>query len=102
MAKVILDLYIEPSYPYQFNIDVNTAGGVDLEGDYSCYFYCESIGQLQFSVVGDRYELTISSTNTDKLLDNLEDYTVYVIKTADSVPEKLMSGRIHIDKKVRA
>ena len=102
MAKAIQDLFINQGYPYELNINMQDSSGLDLEEDYNCYFECDSIGQLQFSVANDRYELTISAINTSKLSTTLEDYVVYIIKTADSVPEKLMSGRIHIDEEVRS
>lgn len=101
MGKAIVDLFIEPSYPYDLNVNFDDSDGTDLEDAYACYFECDSIGQLTFSKANDRYELTISGANTDKLLTTLEDYTVYAIKTADSSPTKLLSGRIHIDNKVR-
>ena len=105
MAKALLDIQIEAGYPYPFILDMNDADGVDLETDYSCYFECDSIGQLQFAVVNgatNRYELLISKENTDKLLANLEEYTVYNIKTSDGAYSKLLSGRIHVDNKVRS
>ncbi len=102
MAKAILDIFIEASYPYQFNLNLNESDGVDLETDYDCYFYCDSIGELQFSVANDRYELTISEINTAKLLTNLEEYSTYTIKKRDSSYSKLLSGRIHVDDNVRA
>ena len=102
MAKAIQDLFINQGYPYELNINMQDSSGLDLEEDYHCYFECDSIGQLQFSVANDRYELTISAINTSKLSTTLEDYVVYIIKTADSVPEKLMSGRIHRDEEVRS
>ena len=105
MAKALLDISIEAGYPYAFVIDMNNADGEDLEADYNCYFECESIGQLQFSLVSalvDSYELLISKENTDKLLTNLEEYTVYTVKISDGAYSKLLSGRIHVDDKVRA
>jgi hypothetical protein len=101
MAKAILDIYIEQGYPYPFNLDMNDADGVDLEADYSCYFYCVTIGVLPFSVVGNRYELVISGINTAKVISNLDEYVVYTVKTSDSSEDKLLSGRIHSDAKVR-
>ena len=102
MAKAIQDLFINQGYPYDLNIDMQDSDGLDLENDYSCYFECDSIGQLQFDVVDERYELTISAINTRKIENTLEDYVVYILSTSDSVPEKLMSGRIHIDSEVRS
>jgi len=96
MAKAILDIFIEAGYPYAFII---------LEADYDCYFECESIGQLQFSVVSavvDSYELLISKEDTNKLLTTLEEYTVYTVKISDGAYSQLLSGRIHVDDKVRS
>lgn len=101
MAKEILDIYIEPSYEYEFNLDFNDSDGADLEGYYNCYFKCESIGELQFSVVGTQYRLVISEANTALLTNNLEEYSVYVKNTSSSKYDKLLSGRIHIDNRVR-
>ena len=102
MGKAIVDLFIEKSYPYNLNVNFDDTDGTDLEDLYACYFECDSIGQLAFSKANDRYELEISAANTDLLDDNLEEYTVYAIKVSDSSPKKLLSGRIHLDKKVRA
>ena len=101
MAKEILDIYIEPNYEYEFNLNFNDSNGTDLEGDYTCYFKCDSIGELAFSLVGSQYELVISEANTALLTSNLEEYAVYVKSTTTSKYDKLLSGRIHIDKKVR-
>ena len=101
MAKVISDISIEAGYPYLFNLNMDDADGNDLENDYTCWFECESIGKLQFSVDSDKYTLTISKENTGKLVENLEEYVVYTIKTTDGTYDKLLSGRMHIDKKVR-
>lgn len=97
-----MDLFIEKGYPYTFNLDMNNTDGADLEGDYYCYFECSSIGKLQFGVANNRYELEISEVNTNKLVNNLEEYVVYVVKKSNSKPEKLLTGRIHVDEKVRA
>lgn len=102
MSRIIKDLNIEAGYPYEFNLDMNDALGVDLEGDYACYFECASVGRLQFSVVNNAYILTISKENTDKLLTNLEEYTVHTIKTVGGAYDKILQGRIHINDKVRA
>lgn len=101
MAKALLDISIEQGYPYLFTLNMDNSDGEDLENDYTCYFECESIGQLQFSVDVDKYSLTISKEDTGRLENNLEEYVVYIIKTADGEYEKLLSGRIHVDKKVR-
>lgn len=101
MAKAILDLFIEKGYPYVLNLDMNDVNGEDLENDYSCYFENDSIGLLQFTVSDDRYHLEMSETDTNKLTSNLQEYVVYTINTLDSKPAKLLSGRIHIDERVR-
>ena len=104
MAKAIQDLSIEAGYPYYLRLDLNDTSGGDLEDEYSCYFDCNSIGVLEFStnVTGDAWELTISKENTDKLLTNQEEYVVYTVKTSDGSYDKLLSGRMHIDAKVRS
>ena len=102
MARTILDINVEAGYPYDFNIDMNDSDGLDMEDDYACYFECDSIGQLQFSVSNNSYALSISKENTDKLLTNMEKYTVYTIKTVGGAYSKLLEGRIHINNKVRS
>jgi hypothetical protein len=102
MTKVIVDLFIEKGYPYNLNVNMDTVDGTNIEPSHTCYFYCESIGTLTFSVVDNRYELEISSIDTDKLGSSLEDYSVYVIANSDGKYRKVLSGRIHTDKKVRA
>ena len=106
MAKEIIDIFIEEGYPYDFELDFNDVEDADLEDDYSCIFYSSSIGSKSFSVgtnlLGeDMYTLTLSGTDTAKLTDNLEEYVVYVTETATGVESKLLTGRIHLDKKVR-
>ena len=103
MPKEILDIYVEPGYEYPFNLNFDTVTGTDLEPDYSCYFKSASIGELQFThnATSEQYELIISEANTAKVLLNLEEYAVYVKKTADNKYDKLLSGRIHIDNKIR-
>ena len=103
MAKEVLDIYFEPGYEYEFNLDFNSDAGTNLETDYNCYFKCASIGELQFpyNATTEQYEMTISEANTAKVTSNLEEYVVYVKKIADNKYTKLISGRIHIDNKVR-
>ena len=101
MARAIQDLFINQGYNYYFSIDLEDSVGLDIEVDYTCYFECDSIGKLEFSVVDDRYELIISGSNTDKLETQLEEYVVYVTATIDGEYDKLLGGRIHIDEKVR-
>ena len=102
MAKIITDLFIEQGYPYDLNLDYNAADGENLETSYTCYFYSPSIGSKQFSVVNNAYSLTLSKTDTAKLIDNLEEYVVFTVKSSDLSEEKLMSGRIHRDIKIRS
>jgi hypothetical protein len=107
MAKAILDIYFEKAFPYEFNLNMNTPAGEDLENDYNCYFECAPItagvgnSRLQFSVVNNRYHLDISGVNTDKITSSLEEYIVYIVEIATGKEEKLLSGRVHIDHKVR-
>ena len=101
MAKVISDISIEQGYLYLFNLNLDDSDGNDLESDYSCWFECESIGKLQFIVDSGRYTLTIPANQTVKLVSNLEEYVVYTIRTSDNTYDKLLTGRIHIDSKVR-
>ena len=55
MARSIIDLSISAGYPYELNVDFNDATGADLEALYNCYFECDSIGQLQFSLNGKSF-----------------------------------------------
>lgn len=100
MAKEILDIYIEQGYPYEFNLDFNNVDGSDLENSYTCYFENNSIGKKQYAVIDNRFDLTLSSIDTDKLKDNMENYVVYVVRNTDSTDiNKLLTGRIILDKK---
>lgn len=103
MAKVIIDIHIEQGYPYTYTLDMNDADGNDLETDYSCWFYSEQTGAVEFDVnpTDDGYNLTLSATDTDKLTVTSEEYVIYTIKTSDSSEDKLVTGRMHIDFKVR-
>jgi len=101
MAKAILDISIEQGYPYLFVLNMDDSDGNDLENDYTCWFECDSIGKLQFGVDIDKYSLTISKEDTGRLDTNLEEYVVYTVKTSDGTYDKLLSGRMHIDAKVR-
>ena len=100
MAKEILDLFIEQNYPYELTLDFNASDGTDLETDYTCTFYSPSIGEKTFSVVTSAYYLELSAIDTNKLTTNMEEYTVYVTKIADSKKDKILSGRIVVDMKV--
>lgn len=102
MAKEIIDIYIEQGYEYPFNLDLNLFNGENLEYENDCYFECVSIGKKQFSVLNDYYTLTLSEADTGKLNNNLEPYTVYIQNTSTQKYEKLLSGRIHLDRKVKA
>lgn len=101
MAKEILDIYIEQGYPYEFELDMNSEQDEDLEDLYTCYFYCDSIGSKPFSVVNNAYVLILSGIDTNKLDTNLEDYVVYVVNNTTSIENKMLSGRIILDKKGR-
>ena len=81
----------------------NATNGADLESDYRCFFECKSMGIFMFAVSGsgDRYELEISANNTNKLTTNLEEYVCWVEKISDGKTEKLLSGRIHLDKRIK-
>lgn len=99
--KELIDIYIEQGYPYDYQLNFDLYDGSDLEGDYNCYFYTKSIGIKQFSAVADIFNLTLTKEDTGKIVTNLESYVVYVIEKSTSEESKLVSGRIHIDNKVR-
>lgn len=99
--KEIIDIYVEPSYSYNFDLDFNLFDGTDLENDYTCYFYSDSIGTKQYATEDNMFKLTLSEADTGKLLNNLEDYVVYAINNLTSEKDKLLTGRIIIDKKIR-
>lgn len=101
MAKEIIDIYVEQGYPYNFDLDFNLFDGSNLEDDYTCYFYSDSIGTKEYDVEDNIFKLTLSEADTSKLDNNLENYVVYVINTQTSTKEKLLSGRIHLDRKTR-
>lgn len=98
MAKELIDIYVEQGYPYDFVLDMNDANDLDLESEYNCYFSCPSIGTKVFSVVADSYFLELTAIDTGLLDTNLEEYTVYTIKISDGSKDKLLSGRIILDK----
>ena len=100
MAKELLDIYVEQNYPYEFTLDFNNSAGTDLEGDYTCTFYNESIGSKTFSVVSDEYYLQLSIADTNSIVNNLEEYVVYVSSNTTVEKYKLISGRIVLDSKV--
>lgn len=100
MAKEILDIYIEQNYPYEFSLDFNDSYGADLEGDYACTFYCQSIGEKTFSVADGFYFLKLDATETNSIASNLEEYVVYVTNNTTLDKDKLVSGRIILDGKV--
>ena len=102
MAKEIIDIYIEQGYEYDFVLDYNLASGGDLESDYTCYFHNDSVGTKQFSVISGSYSLTLTEEDTGKITNNLESYVVYVQHNTTQKHEKLLSGRIHLDKKARS
>jgi hypothetical protein len=100
MAKEIIDIYVEQGYSYNFDLDFNLFDGTDLEDEYTCYFYNESIGEKQYSAIDNVFKLTLSESDTGKVQANLEEYVVYAIDSSTGSKEKLLSGRIIIDKKV--
>lgn len=102
MAKEILDIYVEQGYPYTFDLDFNATDGSDLEDGYNTYFYNEYIGTKTFSIVTGKYSLTLTAEDTGKLLNNLSNYVIYAVNTTTSDKEKLLTGRIVVDKKVGA
>lgn len=97
MAKEILDIYIEQGYSFDFDLDYNTYDGQDLEDVNDVYFKNKSIGVKQFSVIDNSLYLTLTKTDTDKLLTNLETYVVYAKDKLTGIDYKLISGRIHLD-----
>lgn len=97
MAKEILDIYVEQGYPYDFDLDFNSIDGTDLENDYTCYFVNDSIGSKQFEVINNRYNMVLTSEDTGKLINNLEQYTIYAYEIVTGKKNKLLSGRIHLD-----
>lgn len=101
MAKEILDLYIEQGYEYPLNLDFNASDGSDLETDYTCFFESPSIGTKQFSVISNAFSLTLSEADTSKLTTNLEEYVVYAYNITNGTYDKLLSGRIHVDSRIR-
>lgn len=102
MGRAISDLNIEAGYPYTFRLDINSSTGDNLEGDYACYFECKSTGKLQFAVVAEAYDIVIPKEKTALMLTNLEQYTVYTVKTSDGTYDKILEGRLHVNKKVRS
>lgn len=99
--KEIIDIYIEPSYTYNFDLDFNLFDGTNLEDDYSCYFYSSSIGTKNYIVEDDIFKLTLSEADTGKLSNNLEEYVVYSQNNNTTEKEKLLTGRIIINKKIK-
>ena len=100
MAKEIIDIYVEQGYPYSFDLDFNLYDGTDLENDYTCTFYNKNIGYKNFTNTGGYFSLVLTFEDTGKIVNNLENYVVYVTKISNSNKSKLLSGRIHLDKKV--
>lgn len=99
--KEIIDIYIENGYPYNFDLDFNLFDGSDLESEYTCYFYCEDIGTKEYTVSNNIFKLTLSEADTSGLENNLQEYVVYAVNTQSQSKEKLLTGRIVIDKKIR-
>ena len=102
MAKEIIDIYVEKGYRYEYAIDLNDVSNNDIEGDYDCYFENEYVGKKQFTNISDEYYiLELLSTDTGKITKNLSEYVVYVIEKASGKPDKLLTGRIVLDKQIR-
>lgn len=97
MAKEILDITIEKSYEYSFDLDFNLPDGTDLESQYTCYFKNTDIGTKTFSVINNKFSLVLTSEDTGKIQSNLQTYEVYVRHNVTTKYEKLLSGRIHIE-----
>lgn len=97
MAKEILDIYVEQGYPYDFTLDYNTVDGSNLESSHTCYFFSNSIGIKQFSIVDNKYSLVLGPEDTGKLTNNLEAYNIYAYETSTGTKLKLLSGRIILD-----
>lgn len=102
MAKEIIDIYIEQGYPYVFDLNFDLYDGTSLESDYTAYFECDSLGSKTFSVTGDIYTLIFTEEDTQLLATNLEEYVVYVVHNTTSEKDKVLSGRIVVDKRVRS
>lgn len=101
MAKEIIDIYIEQGYEYQFSLDFNLFDDSDLESEYTCKFYNDNIGYKTFTNTGSSYYLVLTAEDTGKISSNLEEYEVYVTERNSGISSKLLSGRIHIDRKIR-
>lgn len=99
MSKEILDVYIEQGYEYVFDVNLNDIYDNSLEPYYNCYFESSSIGTKQYTVDSDMFRLTLSETDTGKITDNLEKYTIYAKSISTGKYDKLLAGRIHLDKK---
>ena len=97
MAKEILDIYVEQGYPYDFDLDFNASDGSNLESSHTCYFFSNSIGIKQFSIVDNKYNLVLGAEDTGKLVNNLEAYDIYAYETSTGSKIKLLSGRIILD-----
>jgi hypothetical protein len=102
MAKEIIDIYVEQGYSYNFDIDFNLFDGTDLEDEYTCYFYSTNIGEKEYTLEDNQWKLTLSESDTGKLVKSLEEYSVYAKNNITQLQEKLLSGRIILDKKIRS
>ena len=101
MAKEILDMTIAKGYSYPIQLDFNQVDGTDLETDYTCYFKNSNIGVKTFSVVDNAFYLVLTEEDTGKLVNNLEEYEVYVRNTSTQDYEQLLTGRIHLEGTLR-
>ena len=101
MAKEILDITIAKGYSYPINLDFNAVDGSNLETDYACYFKNEHIGVKTFSVEDNMFSLTLTEEDTGKLVNNLEEYEVYVRDLTTQAYDQLLTGRIHLEGTLR-
>lgn len=106
MAKEILDITIAKGYSYPIDLDFNAADGSNLETDYVCYFKNENIGTKTFSVVNNMlssvmFSLTLTEEDTGKLVNNLEEYEIYVKDLTTQAYDQLLTGRIHLEGTIR-
>lgn len=101
MAKEILDITIAKGYSYPINLDFNASDGSNLETDYACYFKNEHIGVKTFSVINNIFSLTLTEEDTGKLVNNLEEYEVYIKDLTTQAYDQLLTGRIHLEGTLR-
>lgn len=101
MAKEILDITISKGYSYPIFLDFNAVDNSNLEEDYACYFKNDNIGVKNFSVENNQFYLLLSEEDTGKLVNNLEEYEVYVRNLTTQAYDQLLTGRIHLEGTLR-